>query len=486
MGLSLRQFFRYRSRAIALLTEQIKQVLGDVDAAFYPLPTLAGLVAETSPDTAIAIYDLMEGSHDEEQLVKRMASQIDRGGEIPDAWVNECPEPWKTLCMVLQARCLELNGEAQVSTERIAAVQKRVAAGHPLKQRIAIEINSIDVLRAKHRHDAQEIHRLGGVLRRAAGDDRERLARALLIEAEGCVRLGMIAQAQEIMRHIHRVARTNRDVRSMALLTLLSANIALINGDLSVADELATGAFFALQEQRPDAALCQMTIGRARLPLGKKWTMLPDFVMRPEGAWDRLGLEIIEARYFLRDAKFDSAAQIAARVFERSMRSHFCGLAAHAAATIAACAGLRGDDREEQRRYQQAWRLVAKTGDRLVGCDVFTMPVVRPKDLGPLVMNDTFARAITAHVLERSSIERKRGVIAALNRLWMTAIATANGTSPPRGTLGAAAAELGLTPDEIDRLGEDLALTLPHDRRERWRLRWHDTFNGQPAERVSV
>jgi hypothetical protein len=43
-----------------------------------------------------------------------------------------------------------------------------------------------------------------------------------------------------------------------------------------------------------------------------------------------------------------------------------------------------------------------------------------------------------------------------------------------------------LTPDEIDRLGEDLALTLPHDRRERWCLRWHDTFNGQPAERVSV
>lgn len=486
MGLSLRQFFRYRSRAVALLTEQIKQVLGDVDAAFYPLPTLAGLVAEMSPDTAIAIYDLMEGAHDDEQLVNRMASQIDRGGEIPDAWVNECPEKWKPLCMVLQARCFELNGNSPLSRERVAAVQQRVVAGHPLKHRIDLEIHSIEVLRAKHSHDANEIHRLGGVLRRAAGDDRERLARALLTEAEGCVRLGMLAQAQQIMRNVHRVTRTNRDLRSMALLTLLSANVALMNGDLSGADELATGAFFALQEQRPDAALCQMTMGRARLALGKKWSMLPDFVMRPEGAWDRLGLEIIEARYFLRDAKFESAAQIAGRVFERCMRSGFCGLAAHAAATIAACAGLRGDDREEQRRYLQAWRLAARTRDRLAGCDVFTMPVVRPKDLGPLIVNETFCRAISAHVVERAALECNRVAIEALNRLWSTAIAMANGTSPPRGTLGAAAAEFGLTQQNIAGVGDDLALTLPHDRRERWRLRWHDTFDGQPVQRVPV
>jgi hypothetical protein len=308
----------------------------------------------------------------------------------------------------------------------------------------------------------------------------------LLVEAEGCVRLGMLAQAQEIMRHIHRVARTNRDVRAMALLTLLSANVALMNGDLSTADELATGAFFALQEQRPDAALCQMTIGRARLPLGKKWSVLPDFVMRPESAWDRLGLEIIEARYCLRDAKFENAAHIAARVLNRSMSSGFYGLGAHAAATIAACAGLRGDDGEEQRRYRQAWRLIAKSGDRLAGCDVFAMPVVRPKDMGPLIVNETFTRAISARMLARSSISRTRGTTEALNRLWATAIAIANGTSQPRGTLRAAVAAIGVSPADIERLGDDLALTLPHDRRERWRLRWHDTFNGQPAERVSV
>jgi hypothetical protein len=479
MGLSLRQFFRYRARAIHLLSEQIKHVLSDSGSVPNPLHTLAELVGETSPDTAIAIYDLMEGSHDNEQLITRMSSEVDRGGVIPDAWVNECPEPWRPLCTVLQARCYELNGDSDAAQHRIALVRAQIAPDHPLKARIESEIRMVEVLRAKHRHNAADIHRLGQELRGIAVDDREKLTRALLIEGEGCVRLGILSEAKEIMRYVHRLARTNRDVRSMALLTLLFANVALMTGELAEADELATGAFFALQEQRPDAALCQMTVARARLPIGKKWSMLPDFVMRSERAWDRLGLEIIEARYLLRDAKFDIARETAARILEQSLASEFLGLAAHAAATIAACEGVRGEDAAEQKRYLQAWTLIAGIGDRLAACDVFTMPVLRPKDLGPMVVDEDLCDAISSRALiisksaaacmDRSSSRR-------MNALWKGAIEFSGGTSALRVDLQAAAADLGFSGAELGILGQDLAITLPHERRERWLQRWNELF----------
>ena len=484
MGLSLRQFFRYRARAIALLSSHIRQLLGQFGADPNPLRSLAELVGETSPGTAIAIYDLMEGNHDNEQLVKRMRSQVDSGAEIPDLWIDESPELWKPLCGVIQARAFELNGDSDAAKSRIAQVRSAINEDHPLNERIEDEVRMIQVLNAKHRHDASEIHRLGRALRETAGDDRERLLRALLIEAEGCIRLGNLPEANDVLRYLHRVAQTNRDVRVMAQLTLLAANSALMTGDLSSADELASGAFFALQEQRPDAALCQMTVARARLCVGKRWKMLPDFVLRPEGAWDRLGLEIIEARYMLRDAQFAAAASIALHVYEYSLQRNFHGLAAHAAATMAACAGLTGKDREEQERYVEAWGLITKTGDRLAGCDVFTMPVVRPRDLGPILLDETMCAKITQRSLDAGAQPLQRQSSKRLmSQLWNQAIAYAGGNSSALGELRQSARALGLTHEVLHTLGIDLALTLPYDRRERWLQRWHDGF-GEPSNSI--
>lgn len=67
MGLSLRQFFRYRARAIRLLSDRIRGLLGEPGRTPDSLRTLAELVAETSPNTAMAIYDLMEGRYDKER-----------------------------------------------------------------------------------------------------------------------------------------------------------------------------------------------------------------------------------------------------------------------------------------------------------------------------------------------------------------------------------------------------------------------------------
>jgi hypothetical protein len=247
----------------------------------------------------------------------------------------------------------------------------------------------------------------------------------------------------------------------------------LLCGDLAAADELATGAFFALKEQRADAAFCQMTIGRARLPLGKRWTIPAENSMRPQRAWDRLGLEIIDARYLIRDAKFDAACDVAQSVYESSEAQGYGGLAAHAVATIAACNGLRGDDAAEQRAYVQAWSLIAVTGDRLAGCDVFTMPVVRPKDLGPLRIDEEFSEAIA----QRAQTLAPGATVSA--DACAQAIAFASGNSSLREFADELAFECG--DDAYAALGEDLALTLPFERRNRWLQRWNEVRRKKDA-----
>jgi hypothetical protein len=474
MGLSLRQFFRYRARAIKLVSDRIRLLLGEPGQAPDALRTLAELVGETSPGTAMAIYDLTEGRHDAQQMIQRMRARVQAGGEIPNAWIEECAEPWKTLATAIQARAYELKGDSDAARACVERVRARVGEEHPLRSRVESELFAIDVLRAKYTHNAAQLYRIGRAMRAAASEDRtQQLTPALLVEAEACLRLGSLADASEMIRYIHRMARNNRDVRSMALGTLLSAHQALLCGNFAVADELATGALFALREQRTDAAFCEMTIGRARLPLGKRWHAPADVVSRPEGAWDRMALEIIETRYVMRDAKFGEAGSRAERLYSASMAQGYTGLIAHCAAIVAACAGMQGEEAREQQHYVEAWKHITRSGDRLAGCDVFTGPAARPKDLGPLRIDELFCEAIVQRIRQLAP-----DVLVSYD-LCAEAIAFAGGSSAHRDAAESLAALCG---DEVFAvLGNDLALALPFERRERWLQRWNEPARKKDA-----
>jgi len=360
MGLSLRQFFRHRARAVALLTSRVQTLVDGSLSSFHCLEMLADMVATTNAASAAAIYELLSGAEENEQLVHRMRLQVDAGFDIPDAWVNETPEPWKIIAQLLQVRSLVVNGSTSQAQAKLRKLRERLTEPQILSKEIQTAMLTTDAIRARQRHDPAKLQAVAKRLFETGASDHETAIAALLLEAEGALRAGDTNLAESLAREIRRMARASRDIRAAGRVTLLCANIALAANSLNEADELATGAFYALQQQPLDASLCQMTIGRTRLPLGKRWQLLPDVVLRPETAWDRIGLQIIGARYMLRDAKFDEAEELVQRLFDLARANRYDGLAAHALATLAACHGAVRNERAEQDAYVEAWRFYAR------------------------------------------------------------------------------------------------------------------------------
>jgi len=316
--------------------------------------------------------------------------------------------------------------------------------------------------RARQRHDARSLLQIGRRLRDSERRDSSAVARGLLLEAEASVRLGQLDQADEMLAYLHRLALGTKDVRTVAHLTLLSANRAFIRGDVAEAEELASAAHLVLQNHHTDSTLCQSTVGRARLRLGKAWAMPERATHRSPDAWDRIAMEVLQARFDLRDANLPDAFERASLVLDRSKSNGYTGLSAHAAATLAAVAGITGDDALEQQLYLEAWRVSVDGEDRFAAADLFVFPGVRPREVGPVAVSDDLISAVN----ERYDAVGGNGTISADRWRALVEFSAATTTlQPPSIT------EFNL--HALDHVGEDLAYLLPPERRERWNARWH-------------
>ncbi|MBV9271454.1 MAG: hypothetical protein JO165_10185, partial [Candidatus Eremiobacteraeota bacterium] len=251
---------------------------------------------------------------------------------------------------------------------------------------------------------------------------------------------------------------------TVAHLTLLSANRAFMRGDVAEAEELASAALLVLRDHHPDSTLCQSTVGRARLRLGKAWALPERATRRSADAWDRVAMEVLQARFDLRDANLPDAFDRATLVLDRSKANGYSGLAAHAAATLAAVAGITGDDALEQRLYIEAWRVTVDGEDRFAASDLFVFPGLRPREVGPV--------AITEQLL--STIDERYGALGGNGSVsadhWRAFVEFAAGTAAPQPR---SITDTDYNLHALDHVGDDLALFLPPERRGRWNARWH-------------
>lgn len=450
LGLSRRQYFRYRARAIAVIAQHLHRLLGSATRGATSLPMLARLAADSAPAVALKIYDLIDAKLDPEHALRRMSVALDAGVTVNEAAINELTPELRPLGEAVYAHYLILNGLPVEGERRLNGLEESQTV---MLARAA---------RARQRHDARLLLDLGRRLRDGQRRDSIAVARGLLLEAEAAVRLGDVAQADEMLAYLHRLALGTKDVRSVAHLTLLSANRAFIRGDVSEAEELASAALLVLREHHPDNAFCESTVARARLRLGKPWRLPERAKNRPTDSWDRIALEVLQARFDLRDANLPDAFAIASHVLDRAKANGYTGLTAHAAATLAAVAGITGDDDLEQRLYIEAWRVIVDGEDRLAASDLFVFPGVRPREVGPVAVSGELIGAVE----DRYSSLRANGAIS--SEAWYALIEFAAGTAtlqpPPL-----PASEL----HALDRVGDDLAFLLPPERRDRWNARWH-------------
>lgn len=480
MGLSIRQFFRYRSRAVELLAGEVRRLLGDAGPASSPSKLLVDMLCKVDPGGAIEISNIHVGSLSDRQRIDLASAYVEAGQAIPDSLESECGEIVRPVIRALRAQIDMLDGNVLAAKEWIAYASPPVEGPHRYEHawsaiqraRLAVEATY-----ARSSDDPQNLLAVSRQLRDLANNEADAIIESLLYEAEATLRLGRLSETEEIIAHVSRMAQSTRDVRAVAHLTMLRAMIALIDGDPGSADELADTASIALRKQWPRASPCFVICARAKLLLGERWHAPDALFDRPLGAWDRLSIESMQSRYLLREGRHDEAAALANDVVARAELNGFAGISAHCEATLAACAALRGDEAEERRRYLAAWSIAVRSRDRLLASDLFALPFARPRDLGPMALDDAFHRHLTTHTLDLlASLDVETADLPDLELQSTLAFAIAFANGDGQTVRSNTQITLRLRPI-WDHLGCDLAMLLPHQRRARWLERWGAALN---------
>jgi hypothetical protein len=468
LGYSPRQYFRYRSQAIDILTTEAQRVLHNRNVPLHSLQALADGATSTSPLIAATLYGLLDYHKNELYFLNRLSALVDAGESIDDATIAACPPALRARALAIAARGWHMNGEHA----RAALALKGL---HPL----AVEVVMINALRCTQSGKPAELLRVVEAAGQVTWNTDVQLL-LMALEAEAHMRLGALDKASEVMGVAQRLAMSANNLRALARITLLSAERALILEEPTNAEQLSAGAYFILQDHAHDSALCQMTMARVALALGKPWEKPAVCESRLPHAWDRLALDVLETKFLLRDARFDEAHDRAASILEMAETHGYIGIAAYASATIATCFGVKHDDKQEQRFYLKALRYYLETQDRTLGTDLFQVPALRPKVFGPLVLDDDLF-LIVVELLNRAckpastvpTAEEWRTVLSEL-----LAYANGNESSPDRVQRIASEMQVRFDYDAMDAIGLTLAALLPRERRSSWAGRWLEAIKG--------
>jgi len=467
LGYSLRQYFRYRSQAIEMLTKHVRQLVQHAGSAPYPIETLALAAHHANPSIARGLYDLLGRKHSERHFIGQLTATLDSGRAIDERAIQNCPRALRPHAQALLARSLLLHGHTQQANDIAAALEAEASPSAPQPE-VAAELALIAALQARGRYDASAM--MGAVERTKNLDlDPHVRVHLMILEAEAYLRMGMSAQALEVITLAHRMAADAKSLRGLARTTLLYAQCALLADDLAGAEELASAACLALQDHPRDLALAQLTLASIQLWFGKPWTATAPCDACDGSSWEHLATDAIKSRYLLRDAKIDEASELAERILRTAAEKRYTGLIAHAAASLGACFGIRQDDEQERRFYATAWAQFVQTRDVLLGNDLFSLPSMRPKALGPLELDDDFL----------SSVQRLLSApIGVPKELCLHAITYANGDSFDQAGIQRLthAVTRYVRHDTIVATGKLIAVLLPRERRAKWAERWLEAF----------
>jgi len=113
MGLSTRQFFRYRSEAVRALLNHIRKILADPPAEMKPLAVLARLFEGTDPALALRFHEINRTDASNEAYV---AARVAAGDSCDDVATNSESASLSNSLAVALAR--EMHGDRAAALER--------------------------------------------------------------------------------------------------------------------------------------------------------------------------------------------------------------------------------------------------------------------------------------------------------------------------------------------------------------------------------
>jgi hypothetical protein len=216
------------------------------------------------------------------------------------------------------------------------------------------EFERLAFLRARSGGRTLEMKAAANSLRSLAGVDPRALATALSYQAEAYLRLGRIAPARQHLEHAEHVAHRGGERRIAAYCALLRSDIALFEGSVWPAEQLAR---------------------RARVRLTGR---------RATASWNGIALEIEGARHAAAAGRRREAERSNWAAYRRAASFGYEGLAARAAAGRAGCRAWAQDAATARGWAADAIGRLLTTQDYLLAADLF------PREAFPVL----FARGI--------------------------------------------------------------------------------------------
>jgi hypothetical protein len=378
LRVSKRHWQRRRAEAVAILAVHVQRVIGTVSsfadenesAPSDPLETLAELLSNIEPATASNLLKLGGRQSSTNATMLALRERLEAGADISgaDSAERQLSVP---LVAILRAQSKEITGKDPEPAGQLWPLIAQVTRGSTDISEIRFELEWLSFLRARHGGDAWQIHRIARSLQRLSNDRSSWSVRALLAQAEANIRAGRLEEASVLLD-----AAGRRSIRSFAVADLahgsaLRSEVALQRADDAAAERLASGAYLVLNGRHFNAYRCQTIVARARLRLGEPWERPRNIGIVGESSFDRLAINIEAARHLLAGGEGRGSRACASAAFELAAKREYNGLAARAAATLAA--GF-GDLTEKKRTwYLRALPYLLKTRDHSVACDLFAL-----------------------------------------------------------------------------------------------------------------
>ena len=496
MNVSVRQFFRYRSEAIAAIAQSIERILRRPPDSHRHLLLLAKTIETVDPKAAREIY-LRVPAHDGGQVAYNIVrTSLWAGMEVTEEQINACQGPWRLLALAAVARHLIAQGQDEKATELRAQLRAQVVRnGGPLYDAVAFELAAQDILDA-HRHgDVVLARAVTETVRTLAGSNDYLIAFAMTIEAQQYILEGDLTAAALVLSDLEALEVHGRDHYIMARSAYCNAMLSLVRGFHEDAFAIANGARPAIAALEAGFGFRAATIaGRAALLAGLPWTPPSDLMDKYPTLWTRPETEGVLARHLLAH-DVAAARTLSEAALARSDRHQSAVIGNGIRAVIAAARDLEGNAVEAQDLWLRVWKDALRLGDMFSLYDIFVIPAAPKHDVGPVRLDDRFVTALQEYAenaVPAYALTKRNGLADASMALLRSAIRAGSGITDWNANLGAqtAAAAAGLaalriSPDEVRRCGfamhgaasQAVAWLLPPQERQLFKERWWSAWD---------
>ena len=383
LGLSMRQFFRYRGRAIEAIAIALEDAARSLPEAVEPGSLLMRMVVEYDARVALDILATARTVPTGREILGLLAGRLAAGERLTLSETERLPPELRAPASVMVARSAECYGdveEAEELVDRLAASVRDDAT--------RFDLAGLACQQAIRRGDPAALVAWARRSRAIANGDAARSAAADLRLAEAVLRYGTLAAEfgdplKDALRSLpFSVAAARTAAR-------LKAYRAFLAGERTLAYESARTAALAGFEPF-DTVDARILTARAAYLLGLP---RPEAPVVANADWHAGMSAAVDARFALRRRERAEARSLAQSAVRHAERARSPGTLAYAKATLGAVASSEGNGAEAQRWFVDAWRLVTLHPDDTILFDLFAIQGLEERDLGPIVFDETFLRS---------------------------------------------------------------------------------------------